>query len=194
MPELGLEKPYAILLCKIKGSCGSQTLTLSTKPRHVMDTGLFFEKLSYVSTATNEYTFCITIQYLLYRLESGNSGKFCRSVCCYSSYPLEGQIVAWGSWLPIYISQRRGQASLSRPLRSRWSKSRWSNIWKCYTFKTQIFTTLNLWMSRDINFPNGQDLVSQKIFPRAIACLRRILFSTENSICAPSFPQPKISG
>lgn len=193
MPELGLTKPYAILLCKTKGSCGSRTWTLSTKPRHVMDTGLFFEKLPYVSTAANEYTFCTTIQYLLYRLESGNSGKFCRPVCCYSAYPLEGQIVAWGSRLPIYINQRRGQASLSWPSRARWSKARWSNIWKCYTFKTQIFTTLNIRMSRDINFPNGQDLVSQKIFPRASMSEEDIIFYWKLNLCS-KLSQPKISG
>lgn len=49
-------------------------------------------------------------------------------------------------------------------------------------------------MSWDSNLQNGQELESQKLFPRAIACLRRILFSTENSICAPSFPSLKLVG
>lgn len=49
-------------------------------------------------------------------------------------------------------------------------------------------------MSRDMNLQNGQELESQKIFPRAIECLSRILFSTENSICAPSFPSLKLVG
>ena len=112
--------------------------------------------------------------------------KFCSPVCYGSAHPLTR---AWGQLLPPYISHRKeGQASLSWPLRSRWS-----NV-ESYLFKTKVFTTLNPIMSRDMNLPNGQELESQKILPRVIGCLSRTLFSIENSVCAPSFPSLKLVG
>ena len=84
--------------------------------------------------------------------------KFCSPVCYGSTHPLTR---AWGQLLPTYISHRKEeQASLSWPLRSRWS-----NV-ESYLFKTEVFTTLNPIMSRDMNLPNGQELESQKILPR----------------------------
>lgn len=49
-------------------------------------------------------------------------------------------------------------------------------------------------MSRDMNLQNGQELDSQKIFPRVIEFLSRMLFSIENSICVPSVPGLKLVG
>lgn len=41
---------------------------------------------------------------------------------------------------------------------------------------------------------NGQELESQKILPRLWDVLAGRYFSTENSICAPSFPSLKLAG